>query len=75
MSDDKNYTKVEAAKAAGAAVAGGAAGYGVVAATGVTAAAMAGSGAGFGAAAGPVGIAIGALAGLATYGVYRVFKK
>jgi hypothetical protein len=31
-------------------------------------------GAGFGAAAGPVGATVGALTGLALYGIYRVFK-
>ncbi len=64
----------EAAKAAGAVGAGAAVGYGVVAATGMTAAGMVGSGTGFGAAAGPVGEAVDALAGLAAYGIYRVVK-
>lgn len=64
--------KKEAAKAGGAVVVGAGVGYGAVAATGVTAAAMTGTGAGFGAAAGPVGAAIGAVVGLASYGVYRL---
>jgi len=72
--DKKEDKKVEAVKAAGAAVVGGTAGYGVVTATGMTAVGAVGSGAGMGAAAGPVGIAVGAVAGLAVYGLYRVFK-
>ena len=59
---------------AGAATAGGAAaGYGIVVATGMTAAGMTGGGAGVGMAAGPVGGAIGAIVGLAAYGLYRIF--
>ena len=65
--------KEEAAKAGGAAVVGAGVGYGAVAVTGVTAAAMTGTGAGFGAAAGPVGAVIGAVVGLAGYGLYRLF--
>jgi hypothetical protein len=67
-------TKTEALKAGGAATAGAAVGYGAVAAAGLTAVGAAGSGAGIGAAAGPVGAAVGALTGLAVYGIYRVFK-
>ena len=67
-------SKSELTKAAGAAGIGAAAGYGSVVATGMSAFGMIGSGAGFGAAAGPVGLAIGALAGLAAYGVYRAAK-
>ena len=66
--------KEEVAKAGGAAAVGAGVGYGAVAATGVTAAAMTGTGAGFGAAAGPVGAAIGAVVGLAGYGLYRLFN-
>ncbi len=40
----------------------------------MTAAGMVGGSAGFGAAADPVGAAVGALAGLAVYGIYRVVK-
>ena len=56
-----------------AAGAGALAGSQVVAASGMTAVGMVGGGAGFGAPAGPVGIAVGALTGLAAYGVFRVF--
>ena len=63
----------EPMKAAGSAAAGAAAGAGAVAVTGMTMAGMAGGGAGIGAAAGPVGIAAGAVIGLAAYGVYRAF--
>ena len=52
---------------------GAAVGYGAVAASGYTAAGMVGGGAGVGMAAGPVGIAFGALSGLAAYGLFRVF--
>lgn len=62
----------EAGKAVVSMVAGAAAVYGVVEATGMTAVGVIGSGAGFGAAAGPVGLAVGALAGLSVYAVYRV---
>jgi hypothetical protein len=51
----------EVVKAAGAAAVGGAAGAGVVAVTGFTAI-------------GPVGIAVGALAGLAFYGISKAFS-
>src|SRR5262245_12867217 len=54
-----------------AAAGGAAVGRAVVAGTGMTAAGMVGSGSGFGAAAGPIGIAVGALAGLAVYGILR----
>jgi len=59
----------------GAAVVGGATGYGVVAATGMTAAGMVGSGAGASVAAGPIGAALGAIAGLAAYGIYRIVSR
>ena len=52
---------------------GSAAGYGTVAATGMTAAGMVGGGAGIGAAAGPVGVAVGAVGGLALYGLSSLF--
>lgn len=67
-------TKKEIGKAAAAAGAGAATGYGVVTITGMSAIGMVGSGAGFGAAAGPVGAVAGAIAGLAAYGVYRIFE-
>lgn len=61
-----------AAKAAYSSAVGGVAGGTVIAATGLTAAGMVGGGAGIGCAAGPVGVAVGALAGLAIYGVKRM---
>ncbi len=64
----------EAGKAAASAGVGAATGYGVITATGMTAAGMVGGGAGIGAAAGPVGVAFGALAGLSVYAVYRVIR-
>ena len=51
-----------------------AAGAGVVAATGLTAVGAVGGGAGIGAAASPVGIAVGALAGLAFYGISKALS-
>jgi len=73
----KEYTEQhsvinEAMKAGGAVVVGGAVGYGV-AATCITVLGMVGGGAEIGAAGGPIGIAVGALTGLAAYGIYRVF--
>ena len=68
------HTGAEAAKAAGAAAVGATAGYAAVAAAGLTAAGAVGSGAGIGAAAGPVGMAFGAIAGLAVYGIYRIIR-
>jgi hypothetical protein len=41
----------------------------------MTAAGMTGAGAGIGTAAGPAGIALGALVGLAAYGVWRIFRN
>ena len=70
-----NATRDEAIKAGVAIVGGGAIGYGAVTAAGITAVGAIGSGAGIGTAAGPVGAAAGALAGLAGYGVYRIFHK
>ena len=67
--------KKEAVKAAISLGGGAAVGYGAVVVSGLTAAGAVGGGAGIGAAAGPVGAAVGALAGLAFYGVYRIFKK
>jgi hypothetical protein len=65
----------EASKAAASAGAGAVTGYGVVAATGMSAAGMVGGGAGVGAAAGPVGIVVGAMAGLSAYAVYSVIQS
>jgi len=62
---------VEAFKAVVSTAGGAAVGYGAIAASGFTAAGMMGGGAGIGAAAGPVGAAVGSLAGLAAYGAYR----
>ncbi len=64
----------EGAKAAGCAAAGGAIGYGTVAATGMTAIGMVGGGGGTGMAAGPIGVVVGAVAGLALYGAHRAIK-
>ena len=69
------FDSEEAEKATGATVAGAGIGYGVVAATGVTAASFVGGGTGIGAAAGPVGAAIGAITGLASYGIYKVITS
>lgn len=52
---------------------GAVAGYVAIKASGMVAAGMVGNGAGFGAAAGPVGAGIGALAGLALYGLFHLF--
>jgi hypothetical protein len=54
---------------------GAVAGASAVTATGMTAVGIVGTGAGIGAAAGPVGIAVGALGGLAVYGLKKAFKK
>lgn len=70
-----NNKKREAGKAGAAAATGAAAGYGTVAAAGWTAAGMTGGGAGIGTADGPAGIVIGAVVGLAVYGVWRVFRS
>lgn len=53
------------------AVSGGALGTLAIHLSGMTAVGMVGGGAGFGGAAGPVGAAVGALAGLAVYGVVQ----
>lgn len=66
-------TGEEFAKAGGATVVGTAAGYGVAVTSGVSACSIVGGGMGLGAAAGPIGAAVGAIAGLAVYGVYKVF--
>jgi len=66
-------TGKEFAKAGSATVVGTAAGYGVAVTSGVSACSIVGGGMGLGAAAGPIGAAVGALAGLAVYGVYKVF--
>lgn len=65
----------EIAKAGGATVVGTAAGYGVAAASGLSACSVVGGGMGLGAAAGPIGAAVGAVAGLAVYGVYKIFDN
>jgi hypothetical protein len=61
--------------AAGMAAGGGAFGCLCVIASGLTAAGMVGGGAGIGMAAGPVGMIIGAIGGLALYGLIRAFWK
>ena len=66
-------TGKELAKAGGATVVGTAAGYGVAVTSGMSACSIVGGGMGLGASAGPIGAAVGALAGLAVYGVYKVF--
>jgi hypothetical protein len=67
---------VEDVIAPAACAAGGAAlGSAAIAASGFTAAGMVGGGAGIGAAAGPVGMAFGALAGVAAYTTYRAGKS
>jgi len=63
----------EGVKATVSGVAGAGAGYGLVALSGLSAAGMVGGGAGVGCAAGPVGIVVGGLAGLALYGITRAF--
>ncbi|MDQ5911238.1 MAG: hypothetical protein QG599_3335 [Pseudomonadota bacterium] len=73
MTQENDSTAEKVAKVAGSAAAGAAVGYGAIAATGLTAAGMVGGGAGIGAAAGPVGATIGAITGLAAYGLYRLF--
>lgn len=55
--------------AAMSALSGAAVGLTAVSVSGMTAVGMIGGGAGFGAAAGPVGASVGALAGLAMYGI------
>jgi len=66
-------TGKEFAKAGGATAVGTAAGYSVAVTSGISACSIVGGGMGLGAAAGPIGAAVGALAGLAVYGVYKVF--
>ncbi len=66
-----NDTKTEAIKAGGAAAAGAAAGGAVVATTGSIGVAIAGTAVSVGAA--PI-VAVGAIIGLAGYGIYRIFK-
>ena len=66
-----NDTKTEALKAGGAAVAGAVAGGAVVATTGSIGVAVAGTAVSIGAA--PI-VAVGAVIGLAGYGIYRIFK-
>jgi hypothetical protein len=66
-----NDTKTEALKAGGAAAAGAVAGGAVVATTGSIGVAVAGTAVSIGAA--PI-VAIGAVIGLAGYGIYRIFK-
>ena len=64
----------ETGKALGFSSVGAAAGYGTVYALELTAAGAIGSGTAFGAAAGPVGAVIGAVAGLAAYGVWTIIR-
>jgi len=66
-----NDTKTEALKAGGAAAVGAAAGGVVVATTGSIGVAVAGTAVSVGAA--PI-VAVGAVIGLAGYGIYRIFK-
>jgi hypothetical protein len=72
VTDADRATLKAAAPIVGSAAAGAGAGSAVIAASGLTAAGMVGGGAGIGAAAGPVGVVIGATAGVAVYGIYRV---
>lgn len=65
----------EMAKAAGYAAGGALVGAGTIAATGWTAIGILGTGTSIGSAAGPVGAAIGAISGLAVYGIYRACQK
>lgn len=74
MTQENDSTAEKVVKVAGSAAAGAAVGYGAIAASGLTAAGMVGGGAGIGAAAGPVGAAIGAITGLAAYGIYKLFE-
>jgi hypothetical protein len=70
----KRKFKKKAKQAAGplfATGAGASIGCWAVAASGMTAVGMVGGGAGVGSAAGPVGVAVGAMGGLATYGLVR----
>lgn len=71
--DKGNETK-EVTKATGSAIVGVVVGGLAVEAAGLTAIGAVGSGTGFGAAAGPVGMALGALGGLAFYGIYKAFN-
>jgi len=64
----------ELAKAGGATAAGTVAGYSVAVTSGMSACSVVGGGMGLGAAAGPVGAVVGAIAGLAVYGIYKVFE-
>jgi hypothetical protein len=64
----------ETGKALGFTGVGGTAGYGAVWYMEFTAAAAVGSGGGLGAAPGPVGAVIGALTGLAAYGVWTILR-
>jgi hypothetical protein len=66
-----NDTKSEIIKAGGAAAAGAVAGGAVVATTGSIGVAVAGTAVSVGAA--PI-VAVGAVIGLAGYGIYRIFK-
>jgi len=61
--------------AASSATAGAGLGYAATIATETSAVGVIGGGAGWGAPAGPIGIAIGALAGLALFGLYKAFKR
>jgi phage tail tape-measure protein len=67
LEDRMSWKKTGQAGAAGAT--GAAAGYAATRIAGMSAAAMVGRCAGIGCSAGPVGVAIGALAGLAIYGL------
>jgi hypothetical protein len=68
-------TKQETIKAGVSTVGAGAVGYIAVEASGLTAMGLVGPSAAFGMALGPVGAGVGALIGLAGYGLYRVFAK
>ncbi len=68
-------TDTSEAITAGAATTGGAVvGYVTMSVAGISAIGAVGEGACVGSAAGPVGTAVGALIGLAGYGLYRVFN-
>jgi hypothetical protein len=73
--NNQNDQKKEVLKAASFVASGAVGGAATVAASGLTAVGAVTGSAGIGAAAGPVGVVIGALTGLAIYGVYRIFKK
>ena len=71
MSSKRKKKCIEATLATGL---GTATGFGCSKLAGATAVGLLLKGAGTGAAAGPVGAALGAIGGLACYGVYKVFR-